>query len=372
MWSMTLSQAIAEERTSPILELIDLRLICDQIPDMIYVKDLAGRFLFANEAIVSNNGLLCLDDLVGRTDFDFLPHDMARIVADVEGQVAQSGQPHFGCEELAFLGEDQRWRMISRIPFRDKAGKIIGVLGTSSDITSQKMADRLKDAQATLLELIARGTNLSTFLEEVCKKTAYLVGGIELSFVLRPQDGERGGLIVSQSLTREQRIAVERIARADWTDLDGLLKNLEHSVAGVAPIIGEALKLLPIQSEGCVEGVMMIHSTKDLDDGPRREIISIAANLAGVASAKDRTDGRIAFLAEHDSLTGMANRLLLEKWLESSIEAANKAAHQVTVAFLDLDNFKLVNDSLGHSAGDELLKIVATRVCGLIADRGFL
>ncbi len=366
-----MSKAIADKRLLSIPEVSDLRRICDQIPDMIYVKDLEGRFLFANEAIVSNNGLSRLEDLVGRTDFDFLPQDVAQMVADVERQVAQTGQPHFGCEELAFLGDDERWLMISRVPFRDGLGTVIGVIGISRDITAQKVAGRLKDAQATLLELIARGASLSDFLAEVAKTAAHLADGIGLSFVVRPPDDEGQGAVLSQSLTSEQCLAIGKAAQnADWTDIDAVSEKVLKTVAGPTLFQREALKLLPIQSEGRVEGLMIIRSSQGLAGRPDPEIISIAANLAGVAIARDRTDARINFLAEHDPLTGMANRTLLEKQLKASIQAANFSEKAVTVAFLDLDNFKLVNDSLGHSAGDELLKIVAGRVRALIADRG--
>jgi diguanylate cyclase (GGDEF)-like protein/PAS domain S-box-containing protein len=71
---------------------------------------------------------------------------------------------------------------------------------------------------------------------------------------------------------------------------------------------------------------------------------------------------QIAHLAEHDSLTGLPNRLLLNDRLNHAIAAASRNAGLMAVLFLDLDGFKHINDSLGHSTGDKLLQSVAERL----------
>jgi diguanylate cyclase (GGDEF)-like protein/PAS domain S-box-containing protein len=73
---------------------------------------------------------------------------------------------------------------------------------------------------------------------------------------------------------------------------------------------------------------------------------------------------QVAFLAYHDKLTGLPNRALFEEMLEAAITRARRHDLGVGVIFLDLDNFKLVNDSLGHHAGDDLLKQLAERLRG--------
>ena len=77
---------------------------------------------------------------------------------------------------------------------------------------------------------------------------------------------------------------------------------------------------------------------------------------------------RTEYLAYHDSLTGLPNRSLFSKLLQQNISEARRYEKEVAVLFLDLDRFKVINDTLGHEAGDELLKEVATRIKGCLRE----
>ena len=72
--------------------------------------------------------------------------------------------------------------------------------------------------------------------------------------------------------------------------------------------------------------------------------------------------------ANHDALTGLANRNLLRDRLEQGLRVAHRYGRVCSVAFVDLDNFKLINDSLGHDVGDQVLKIVSERLAACIRD----
>jgi diguanylate cyclase (GGDEF)-like protein len=77
---------------------------------------------------------------------------------------------------------------------------------------------------------------------------------------------------------------------------------------------------------------------------------------------------RVEYLAYHDGLTGLPNRSMFSKLLSQRISEARRYNRQLAVAFLDLDRFKQINDTLGHEAGDQLLQEVATRLQGCVRD----
>jgi diguanylate cyclase (GGDEF)-like protein len=78
--------------------------------------------------------------------------------------------------------------------------------------------------------------------------------------------------------------------------------------------------------------------------------------------------GRVEYLAYHDGLTGLPNRSMFSRLLGHSISEAHRYKRRLAVAFLDLDRFKQINDTLGHEAGDQLLQQVATRLKGCVRD----
>jgi diguanylate cyclase (GGDEF)-like protein len=110
-------------------------------------------------------------------------------------------------------------------------------------------------------------------------------------------------------------------------------------------------------------------------DGEHRLVRLTVAMLPGtktsVAALEDITEQkqaeeRLRHQAFHDALTGLPNRLLLQDRLERSVESARRAGLEIAVLLMDLDRFKDVNDSLGHSVGDKLLQMVAERLNGMV------
>jgi diguanylate cyclase (GGDEF)-like protein len=92
------------------------------------------------------------------------------------------------------------------------------------------------------------------------------------------------------------------------------------------------------------------------------ENLSFALDNFERADEKTKADARIAYLASHDSLTSLPNREMFNELLHHAIEAARRYQRRFAVLFIDLDRFKIINDSLGHEAGDALLVEIATRL----------
>ena len=95
--------------------------------------------------------------------------------------------------------------------------------------------------------------------------------------------------------------------------------------------------------------------------GDKGKILGCFAVTTDITEHK-LTEERIQSVAHHDSLTGLPNRLLFNDRLSQAISLAKRDSRRFAMLFLDLDKFKPVNDTLGHAAGDELLKNVATRI----------
>ncbi|MGZ4181950.1 MAG: sensor domain-containing protein [Solirubrobacteraceae bacterium] len=110
---------------------------------------------------------------------------------------------------------------------------------------------------------------------------------------------------------------------------------------------------------GALEFFNRIH--RPIDDGSLRTLTIASAQLGQFLERK-RAEQALAYQALHDPLTGLPNRALFLDRLQISLANSRRRRGTVAVLFLDIDNFKVINDSLGHRAGDELLSMVATRI----------
>jgi diguanylate cyclase (GGDEF)-like protein/PAS domain S-box-containing protein len=147
---------------------------------------------------------------------------------------------------------------------------------------------------------------------------------------------------------------------ADWE------RETRHTMPPVLRVFGAASSLaVVIDGKNRPFGVLDVHATEPhrftAKDVP---FVQAAANVLADAIERHAADQALRYRVLHDSLTGLPNRLSFVDALSESLDKAAVSGSPVGILFLDLDHFKLINDSLGHHAGDALLRAVAPRLRG--------
>src|SRR5205823_9029444 len=105
-----------------------------------------------------------------------------------------------------------------------------------------------------------------------------------------------------------------------------------------------------------VLGTLSMYGRKPLRvDRTHLKLLDMGRRLAAIAIEQRQLTEQLAYQAQYDVLTGLPNRVLFQKRLEQAIEDASRFERSMALLYIDLDRFKLINDTLGHAMGDILL-----------------
>jgi two-component system sensor histidine kinase/response regulator len=191
-------QAQAEERFLEERQM--LRVLMDNVPPCMYVKDSHGRFLVANRAQAELAGTQTTEALLGKTDFDFFPQEMAmRYFADEQAIIA-SGEALINREEtVTDPSGNVSWRVTSKLPLRNIAGKVVGIVGFGRDITYRKEAEAEINRAREAAEMASRAKSefLANMSHEIRTPLNGIVGMTDLA--------------LETNLTGEQRDCLETV-----------------------------------------------------------------------------------------------------------------------------------------------------------------
>jgi two-component system, sensor histidine kinase and response regulator len=128
-----------------------LRTLMDHLPDHVFIKDRESRFVTTNAATLRTLGAASVESVVGKSDVDFLPRDLAEQFYKDEQAVVESDRPLLNREEQVIdSAGHKRWLLTTKVPYHDSSGAVVGLVGISRDITERKQAEEERDRFFTL------------------------------------------------------------------------------------------------------------------------------------------------------------------------------------------------------------------------------
>jgi diguanylate cyclase (GGDEF)-like protein/PAS domain S-box-containing protein len=259
----------------------------------------------------------------------------------------------------------------------DAAGNVTGLAGACLDITARKRTEMLEHDRGRILEQVAQNEPLSGILERVVETLEHQRQDLRACLLLVGD----GHLVVgaSPSMPAEFATAVEALP------FIGCMGSLAAAALSCAPALVADTAWDPgwrnqqalcrqfqirswwavpiVSAHGGVLGTLAL-----MGAAPRaateddHQLLESLCRLAAVAIDHRELTDKLSHQAQHDALTGLPNRLLFQDRLGQAIAQAQRNRQQVAVIYMDLDRFKHINDTLGHSAGDALLRQTAARL----------
>ena len=363
----------------------DFRLLTENAADFVSRQDREARLVYASPSSRSMLGFTP-DELAGRSGFDFVHPDDVDLVRNTYREVLRTPSAQTVSFRLRRKDGSYAWAETTCRGIPDDSGELTEVHCVTRDITERRRAQaelerllRQQSAIAALGEQALEDDDLARLLRRACSTVAMTLG-VEACGVFRlTGEGERvaveagtgwleaeAGRVSTATVNDDSKGLVECLIEGP-TITDDLAEEerfeapaLEHN--GVTSAINVLI------GQGTLKyGILGAYSSErrsfSLDDA---NFLQAVGHVLGAAIERRRSEDRVRYDALHDPLTGMPNRSLLRDRLEQALVRCERRGTQIALLFLDIDNFKLVNDSLGHSAGDELLQAVAPRLMGAV------
>jgi diguanylate cyclase (GGDEF)-like protein/PAS domain S-box-containing protein len=363
------------------------RTMMDNTSDHIYFKDAESHFLLINKAQAVVFGLDDPSKAVGKTDFDFFTEEHARQAFGDEQKIIQNEKPLVGVEEKETWPDGhETWVSTTKIPMRDQAGRIIGTIGISRDITERKAMELSVQLANTQLEIMVnwlegRNREINVLNEmgkllQTCRSSeeAYPVISNQMEKLIPVQEGrlfqlsqDTGLFDVVASWGKDS----DRTESFPPQDCQAILsgsiyfinaKNPGSYCPHLRPEPGEDADYfcIPLKAQGETIGVLHLRNRREKGNpdtllDSKQELATMAADHIALALANLSLRETLRIQSIRDALTGLYNRRYLEESLQRELARSKRKRTGLGVVMLDVDNLKQVNDVFGHEAGDTLL-----------------
>lgn len=379
-----LSRRVAEQtRTEEVLRQTSQKFeaLIDASPFAIMARDRDLRIVKWNAAAERMYGW-SEQEVLGKT-VPFVPPELGDEALDLRDRL-QGGESFTEVETVRMRKDGTRVNVsISTTVMRDAAGLPTGFLSLSTDITERKRAEQRRSLEAAVTRLLADARSIeegmSRVLQTLCESLGFVYGArwvvergkltmhcaeswcaanpaierfrsFSSARVQTPAGG--GGLI------RRVWSSVAPVWLADLEREAGMRRTEEIRRAGLRSAFA-----FPILVGEEFYGVIELFAT---DARPRDERVVETVQAVGVQigqfTARKQAETHLQFFASHDPLTGLFNRSMFNERLQQALAQAARFERSLSLLFIDLDGFKLINDTLGHNAGDAMLAELATRL----------
>ena len=323
-----------------------LRLLMDTLPDYVWIKRPDGVFITCNKSFEILAGYT-ESEIIGKTDYDFVSKEQAEQFRQRDLEVIASGEPS-AAEETVISPRNGQLETLETIktPVYDAdTNEVLGVMGVARNITERKKSEDSLRLAASVFANTVEGvmiTTPDTTIVEINEAFTDITG-----YSREEAIGQTPRLLSSGKQDKAfyqdvwQSLNNEGVYRGEFTNRrkDGSLFPIWQTITAV----------------------------KDSSE-TLTHYVAVFSDITELKASQDK----IQHLAYHDSLTGLPNRLLLKEHLDHTIKRSKRQPHPFTLMYLDLDNFKYINDSFGHSEGDELLCVVASFLQDTIREEDFV
>lgn len=311
-----------------------LRVLIDNIPFLVWLKDTQSRFLTINQLLAEQLGIKNPEAILGNTDFDFYPYERAlRYQLEDQEVLASRCRKTFEEHSPDQTGL-QRWTEIFLAPVLDEFGNPLGTLGFARDITERKRVEADLRVAATAFE--SQEGMLVTDADTIILKVNHSFSRIT-GYAAEEAIGRRMNLLKSEvqdaAFYAQMWEQINRIG--NW---QGEIWNRRKG----GEIYPEWLSITAVKT----------------DDGSVTNYVGTMIDISAHKAAEEQ----MRHLAHHDVLTDLPNRILLADRLRQTLAQARRENTKLALMYIDLDKFKPVNDNFGHEVGDLLLKEVALRL----------
>ena len=353
-----------------------LRAMINCVPDYLFVKDTKSRFVVANHAVAEDLGLT-VEDLIGKTDFELHPPELANKFFADEQRVISSGKPEIDIEEFVVTSSGQKkWLSTSKLALRNSEDQVIGIVGVCRDVTARKRAEVALAESQSRWNFALEGAGQGVWDHDLRHKKAFFspmwrkMRGVGLDEAVDPS---REAWLARVHPDDRQRIADE----SDRQNAGELRQNSfeyreRHRDGHWMWILsrGQPIEWMPDGSVARIIGTDTdISSIKEAEARTAEEKAeTYRRHLAALEKAHEATEAAHKLaesMARHDALTGLPNRRVFAETLDKAVARAARGSVGYAILIVDLDRFKPVNDVHGHAAGDEVLREIASRLGNL-------